>query len=140
MRYIILVLVSLFITLQAGEIAVVKTLKGSVYAKSGEKTFALHEGSTLDVNMTLFTKANSLVTIIFKDDSVLNLGQNSVINLRTFVFEVPQSKYDFKLYLKKGSMVFESGKIGDLSPKDFELKTPQGIVAIRGTKFAVKVE
>jgi len=139
-RYLILLFVSLFIGLEAQEIAVVKTLRGDVYAKSAEKIISLHEGSLLDVNMTVFTKANSLVTIIFEDDSVLNLGANSLINLQAFVFQVSKREYDFKLYLKKGSIVFESGKIGDLSPKDFQLKTPQGIVAIRGTKFAVKVE
>ncbi len=140
MRYIVVLLVSLLVGVQAGEIALVKSVKGDVFSKSGENIIRLQEGSLLDANMTVFTKANSLVTIIFKDDSVLNLGENTLINLQTFVFQVEKNEYDFKLYLKKGEMVFESGKIGDLSPKDFELKTPQGIVAIRGTKFAVKVK
>jgi len=140
MRYIVVLLVSLLVGVQAGEIALVKSVKGDVFSKSGENIIRLQEGSLLDANMTVFTKANSLVTIIFKDDSVLNLGENTLINLQTFVFQVEKNEYDFKLYLKKGEMVFESGKIGDLSSKDFELKTPQGIVAIRGTKFAVKVK
>jgi len=140
MRYIVLLFIGFLFTLGAQEIALVQRVKGDVFAKSANETKRLHKGSLLDANMTIFTKENSLVTIIFKDDSILNLGENTLINLQTFVFQVEKHQYDFKLYLKKGEMVFESGKIGDLAPEDFQLKTPQGIVAIRGTKFAVKVE
>ena len=140
MKYIFLVLVLSVGLLNAAEIAVVKDYKGEVFAKNADGIIALTKGSSLDANMSVITKQDSMVLIIFKDTSTLTLGQNSVIKLSKFVFKPTEKEYDFKMFLHKGSLVFESGKIGDLAPQAFELKTPSGIVAIRGTKFAVKVE
>ncbi|WP_297443061.1 FecR domain-containing protein [Sulfurimonas sp.] len=140
MKYIFLVLMFAVGLLNAAEIAVVKDCKGEVFAKNANGMIALTKGSILDENMSVITKQGSMALIIFKDTSTLTLGQNSVINLSKFVFKPTNKEYDFKMFLHKGSLVFESGKIGDLAPQAFELKTPSGIVAIRGTKFAVKVE
>ncbi|WP_297482560.1 FecR domain-containing protein [Sulfurimonas sp.] len=140
MKYMVLLLVSLFVVLNADEIAVVKTVKGEVVAKSSSGVVKLKEGSVLSASSIVITKSNALVVIIFKDNSVLNLGENTVLNLQKYVFKPTKKDYAFNLFLKKGSLIFESGKIGELAPEDFQLKTPQGIVAIRGTKFAVRVK
>ena len=140
MKYIVLLLVSLFVVLNADEIAVVKTVKGEVVAKSSSGVVKLKEGSVLSASSIVITKSNALVVIIFKDNSILNLGENTVLNLQKYVFKPTKKDYAFNLFLKKGSLIFESGKIGELAPEDFQLKTPQGIVAIRGTKFAVRVK
>lgn len=140
MKYIVLLVVSFFVTLNAGEIAVVKMVKGTVLAKTHQRVEQLKAGDSLDEKMIIITKSDSLAVIIFKDNSVLNLGENSILNLQRFVFAPQKKSFSFHLFLKKGSLIFESGKIGDLSPEDFEMRTPQGIVAIRGTKFAVRVK
>jgi hypothetical protein len=140
MRYIFLFLINFFISLQADEIAVVTLVQGEVFSKSDNTLIELKEGSLLDANTTIITKNDSMITIIFKDASVLNLGENTLINLNSFVFSPQTDKYDFKLYLEKGDLIFESGKIGEKAPEDFALKTPQGIVSIRGTKFVIRVK
>ncbi len=140
MKYVIALLVSMFVMVNAGEIAVVKEVKGTVIAKTAHDVIKLKAGDSLDEKMIIITKSNSLAVIIFKDNSVLNLGENSILNLQRFVFEPEKKKFVFNLFLKKGSLIFESGKIGDLAPESFEMRTPQGIVAIRGTKFAVRVK
>ena len=140
MRYIFLLFIGVFISLQADEIAVVKMIQGEVFSKSQGSIVELQKGSLLNADVTVITKEDSMVTIIFKDSSVLNLGENTLINLSSFVFVPQKDDYDFKLYLEKGEIIFESGEIGNLAPEDFELKTPQGIVSIRGTKFVVKVQ
>lgn len=140
MKYVVMLLVSMFMMLNAGEIAVVKEVKGTVIAKTAHDVIRLKAGDSLDEKMIIITKSNSLAVIIFKDNSVLNLGENSILNLQRFVFKPEEKKFAFNLFLKKGSLIFESGKIGDLAPQDFEMRTPQGIVAIRGTKFAVRVK
>lgn len=140
MKYVVMLLVSMFMMLNAGEIAVVKEVKGTVIAKTAHDVIRLKAGDSLDEKMIIITKSNSLAVIIFKDNSVLNLGENSILNLQRFVFKPKEKNFAFNLFLKKGSLIFESGKIGDLAPQDFEMRTPQGIVAIRGTKFAVRVK
>lgn len=140
MKCLVFVFVLGLSLLNAAEIAVVKDVKGKVFAKQDDKLISLKEGSVLDENMSVLTKKDSMTVLVFRDTSTLTLGENSVINLNRFVFKPAEKKYDFKMFLHKGSLIFESGKISDLAPQAFELKTPSGIVAIRGTKFAVKVE
>ncbi len=139
MRYILSILI-LLTSLNAAEIAIAKSVKGNVMVKNEDKTSRIENGSGLDSSMILITKENSSVNIIFKDNSSLVLGSNSLLKLEKFLFNPTEKKYDFQLFLEKGSLTFESGKIGELSPEDFILKTPDGTVAIRGTKFAVKVQ
>ncbi len=130
----------MFVNVYAKEIAIAKGVEGEVVYKTADLYERVSNGTLLKSDMTLITKAHSSVTIIFQDNSVLTLGSNSILDLKSFVFKPIEKKFDFRLYLDKGSLSFESGKIGELSPQSFELKTPEGIVAIRGTKFLVKVQ
>lgn len=140
MQYIVLIFLTFFAMLEADEIAVVKSLKGEVLAKSKNEVVKLKVGALLDSDTILISKENSLAVIIFKDNSILHLGQNSIIHLKKFIFDTQANEFDFKLFLQKGSLIFESGQISEFAPEDFELKTPEGMVAIRGTKFGVHVE
>ncbi len=139
MRYL-LTLLLLIANIYAADIAIVKEINGDVRAKTQQSTHQLVLGERLSEQMIIITKANSSLKIIFNDNSTLVLGENSLLNLKTFVFKPMSQEYEFKLFLQKGSLSFESGKIGELSPESFELKIPEGIVAIRGTKFLVMVQ
>ena len=126
--------------LYANEIATVKLIEGEVKATLGTEVRVLKAGSSLDEKMLIQTAKDSSTTIVFHDNSVLVLGPNSMISLAKYIFKPKENIYDFKLYLKRGSAVFESGDIGKRSPESFKFETPQGTVAIRGTKFIVGVE
>ncbi len=139
MKYL-LTLLLLITTIYAEDIAIVKELSGDVSAKTLHSTHQLKLGEHLSEDMILITKQNSTLTIIFNDNSTLILGENSLLNLKKFIFKPMSQEYEFKLFLQKGSLSFESGKIGELSPESFELKVPEGVVAIRGTKFLVIVQ
>jgi hypothetical protein len=123
----------------AQSIAVVKDVKGEVVATSDTKYYALNAGDELESDMVIISKNGSAV-IVFNDNSVLALSAHSVLDLKKFVFKPIEKKYEFEMFLKKGSLSFESGKIGELAPEKFILKTPEGMVSIRGTKFFVKVK
>ncbi len=139
MKYIAIILL-LLTQLYAKDIAIVKTLSGEVFAKTPKQTQKLKVGDKLSENMIIIVKQNSSVTIIFNDNSTLILGENSLLNLKKFVFKPETQEYEFSLSLESGSLSFESGKIGELAPENFELKVPEGVVAIRGTKFLVKLQ
>lgn len=139
MKYL-LTLLLLIANIYAADIAIVKEINGDARAKTQQSTHQLVLGERLSEQMIIITKANSSLKIIFNDNSTLVLGENSLLNLKTFVFKPMSQEYEFKLFLQKGSLSFESGKIGELSPESFELKIPEGVVAIRGTKFLVMVQ
>jgi hypothetical protein len=139
MKYFYLVFL-LIASLQASEIAIAKDVKGEVSAKSADVSTKVVDGSSLTQSMTIYTKSDSSTTLMFKDNSKVVLGSNAILNLKKYAFQPTQNEYAFEMFLETGSLAFESGKIGELSPEDFVLKTPDGTVAIRGTKFFIKVQ
>ncbi len=121
-------------------IAIVKNTKGDVTVKRSDETLTLQPGARLQVGDIIMTGSESRVGIIFNDGSILSLGENSFFRVQNFIFKPIEKKFKFNLFLKKGSALFESGKIGKLSPQDFKFEIPEGTIGIRGTKFLVEVK
>jgi len=140
MKNIFLLLSIFIISINANEIAFAKNVKGDVFSQLSDKKTNLKNTQWVDEKSIISTKANSSVTLVFKDTSTLVLGENSILSLERFLFKPKTEKYKFELKLSKGTASFESGKIGKLSPNDFAFKTPESTVAIRGTKFIVNVQ
>jgi len=140
MKKILLLLPLLFITLMAKDIAFVQKVKGDVTAQDDIKTIIVEQSDWLSEKMLVRTGDKSGITMIFKDNSVLVLGANSILILEKYLFAMKEKTYKFELTLNKGTVSFESGKIGELSPENFIFKTPEATVGIRGTKFMIKVQ
>ena len=140
MKKILLILPLLFVSLVAKDIAFVQKVKGEVTAKDDKKTIIVKQSDWLSEKMLITTGDKSGITMIFKDNSVLVLGSNSILILEKYIFAMKEKIYKFELTLNKGTVSFESGKIGELSPKNFIFKTPEATVGIRGTKFMIKVQ
>ena len=121
-------------------IAIVKQVQGDVTVKHDGEVSRISQGDELNEGDTLITGKNSLVGVIFHDGSILSLKENSFLQVKNFVFQPIEQTFNFKLFLKKGTALFESGKIGTLSPEDFSLEVPAGTIGIRGTKFLVEVK
>ena len=139
MKSLFVLFILLFTCLHAQDVALAKSIMGNVNAKVDGKLIQLKNGDWLNEKTIISTKDNSEIKLIFKDDSVLVLGANSILVLEKFVFEVEKKEYDFQLQLNKGVASFESGEIGQYSPDKFIFKTPESTISIRGTKFIVKV-
>ncbi len=120
-------------------IAIVKQIEGDVTVKHDGEISRIIQGDDLNAGDTLITGKNSHVGIIFHDGSILSMKENSFLLIKEFIFQPIEQTFDFKLFLKKGTVLFESGKIGTLSPDNFSLEVPEGTIGIRGTKFLVEV-
>lgn len=129
-----------FVSLNAKDIALVKDVSGNVNAQDEHGIVVVKKGSWLSEKMVVSTQEKSSLTLIFKDNSVVSLGSNSILVLEKYLFNPAKKEYDFKLNLEAGTASFESGKIGELSPDSFSFQTPEATVGIRGTKFIVKVQ
>lgn len=136
----LLLLLLLTIPSYAEYIAVTKNVIGDVAVKNVQNIMKVKDGTRVESSMILYTKERSSVTLIFNDNSTLILGANSILNLKRFTFKPIEKNFAFELFLQKGSLSFESGKISDMAPESFKMETPDGSVAIRGTKFFVKVQ
>lgn len=121
-------------------IAFVKTIYGEVSLIRGELSRPLLRGESLYPGDRLETSKGAMAAISFNDGSRVSIGSSSRMVLDEYVFAPSQKKYRFDLSIEKGRAVFESGKIGKLSPESVRVKVPQGIIGIRGTKFAVEAD
>jgi hypothetical protein len=123
----------------AEDIAIIKTVQGTVKIKRSDEILIAKKSDNLQAGDILMTEKESHVGVIFHDGSVLSLRENSFLRITEFQFKPIENKFKFRLKLKKGAALFESGKIGTLSPDDFSFDVPEGTIGIRGTKFLVEV-
>ncbi len=126
-------------TLFAKDIGIIQNVTGKVYVIDNNKRVEVSKGEKLSDTMSIETEDGS-ATIIFEDGSVMKLGPKSIVKLEKYHFNPQKDDFAFELYMSKGECDFESGKIGDAAPEAFKFKTPDGVVAIRGTHFLVKIQ
>jgi hypothetical protein len=105
---------------------------GAVHAaKIGEYLFS---GDTIQ------TGKGTNIGLSFNDGTRIAIGPESEFIINDYLFLPTKKDFKFNVALPKGTMVFESGKIGKLAPEKVNIKVPQGIIGIRGTKFIVDAE
>jgi len=121
-------------------VAMVKTITGKVEVKRAKKTLSLEKGSILEKGDIVMSQSKSSIGITFDDGTRVSLGEKTIFVIKEFKVKPVEKEYDVDLDLKKGKAVFSSGKIGKLSPKSVKFRIPQGIIGIRGTKFAVEAK
>ena len=123
----------------ADHAALVKSVIGVVKVTRGQNTFDAISGSTLQVSDRLVSAPGASAAIVFRDGTLLTLGSGADILVRDYVFAPKDDKFAFSLYLAKGSAIYESGKIGKLSPQSVTVETPKATVGVRGTRFLIEV-
>ena len=121
-------------------VALVKSVNGSVKVVRQQETFDVAAGSTLRLADQLISAADASAAIVFRDGTLLTLGSGAELKVRDYVFEPKDSKYAFSVYLNKGTAIYESGKIGKLSPDSVTIETPTATVGVRGTRFLVEAK
>ena len=118
--------------------ALVKSVTGVVKVTRQHDTFDATGGTTLQVSDRIVTAPGGSAAIVFRDGTLLTLGSGADILVRDYVFAPKDNKFAFSLYLAKGSAIYESGKIGKLSPQSVRVETPKATVGVRGTRFLIE--
>lgn len=120
--------------------ALVKSVTGEVQVTRQDQTFEAKSGTTLMVSDRVTTGRGASAAIVFEDGTLLTLGANADIRVRDYVFQPKDGKFAFSVYLAKGSAIYESGKIGKMSPESVKVQTPKATVGVRGTRFLIEAE
>ncbi|MGJ8621025.1 MAG: FecR family protein [Methylophilaceae bacterium] len=139
----ILILVFSFSSISIAEtehVALFKNATGDLKIIRGQSEIVPTAGSHLFRSDIILTSKNSTCGIAFKDGTLLTVGPSSEVNISEYIFEPEEAKYNFSLYLKKGSAIYSSGKLGKLSPESVKVSTPKATVGVRGTRFIVKAD
>lgn len=122
------------------KIGLLKNISGDVMIQRQETKISGQKGVTLMRTDRLTTKDESYAGIIFNDGTTFTVGPNTEFDINNYKFEPDKKLYDFSVYIKRGSIVYNSGKIGKLSPESVKITTPRATVSIRGTRFIINVE
>lgn len=120
--------------------ALVKSVNGDVSVRRQHDTVRATPGTTLRVSDRVITAPGASAAIVFRDGTLLTLGSGADILVRDYVFVPKDGEFAFSLYLAKGSAIYESGKIGKLSPQSVKVETPTATVGVRGTRFLIEAD
>ncbi len=121
-------------------VALFKNVTGTLTVVRNGSTLPAVAGTTLFVSDKIVSSIGSSGGIVFKDGTLLTVGASTEVQLRDYVFEPKVAKYDFSVYLAKGTAIYSSGKIGKLSPESVKVDSPTATVGVRGTRFIITAE
>ncbi len=104
---------------------------------AGGASQALKAGDVVAVGSKVTTGPQSRAVIVMTVKSAIRIGENSDVTIETI--DEAAAKPKVVLDIKAGSLGALL-KPGPDAPMDFQIKTPSGIAAARGTYYAVAVE
>ena len=122
----------------ADHVALVKSVSGSVQVIRDGQTFDATSQTTLQIDDRVVSASGATAAIVFRDGTLLTLGDRADIQVRDYVFEPKSNQYAFSLYMAKGSAIYESGKISKVAPDAVHIETPTATVGVRGTRFLIE--
>ena len=126
--------------LTASGIGFFKSVKGEVLLIRGEAEQKVEAGQQLFTSDTVITASQSSAAVIFQDGTRMTLGAGSELEIQKYEFQPRKEQYDFTLFLKRGSVIYSSGRLGKLAPENVKLRTPRATVGIRGTRLLLSVK
>jgi len=121
-------------------VATVQKVSGMATVVRQGQTVSVKIGLEIYQNDTLRTGPDGSLGVVFRDDTLLSMGPESVLVIDEFVFAPKQGKFSIVIRMLKGTAAYLSGLISKLAPESAHFKTPTASIGIRGTKFVVRVE
>jgi hypothetical protein len=117
---------------------VVEAFQDSFWATREEKRIDLAVSSDVYEFDILRTDASGSGTIRFEDDSILEVGNNSEIDVKEVVFSDEQNRFDVGVI--QGAARVITGAIVKRNPEGFKVTTPRSTIGIRGTDLLVSLD
>lgn len=118
----------------------IKTVSGGAFVVRASGTTAAKAGDPIFATDMLRTAGDGAVGITLRDDTRVSLGPNSEMKVERYVYAPGEGGVGMVLKFMRGVAVYVSGRIAKLAPDSIRLETPSGIVGVRGTTVAIRVE
>ncbi len=144
MSYLSKVLIIIFLTFSSVANASNNSFVGVIGAAIGDiknqKNESLTNGSKIFFGDTIISKNKSNAQILFLDQTVLTLGEETELTIDEFVYDPNSQDGSFVSTVKTGTVKFITGQISKKNPDNLEVKVPAGTLGARGTEFVVLSE
>ena len=125
---------------QGEPVGYVKTVTGDAWVVTSGQMAKAAPGMPVMAGSELHTMAGATLGIALKDDTSLSLGPNTQLRVEEFAYAPAEGKLGLVMAMARGTLAYVSGIIAKLRPEAVQLRTPSGIIGVRGTEFAAKVE
>ena len=119
---------------------IVKTMAGEVVIARGGRTIKAVTNMILMEGDVVQTGSNGKAGLILDDDTVISMGSNSRIAIKSFMFQPNEKKLSLIARVFQGTVSFLSGQIAKLAPNLVHIETPFATVGIRGTHVLIQVD
>jgi hypothetical protein len=121
----------------AAEVGTVAAVSGTAEIGRGSSWTAAEAGSAVHLGDQLRTGRPGAMRVVFQDDSVLNLGDDSLVTVDEHVFDPEGGKAQSVLQLLKGRLRALVSEYYDRVGAVYEIETPTAVSGVRGTEFIV---
>ena len=135
----ILITLLLFTSSLFANVAKVVALKGDASIVRNDTTIKLDGNSIIEKQDVIITKDNTKVQLLFKDETIISIGENSSFQVNDYLFDEKNQKFEAKFDMFKGTFRTITGKIGKLAPEKFNLETKSASIGIRGTQIVMNL-
>lgn len=109
----------------------------TVAVQAGDAPVAVKAGDKVAIGSTIKTGAGARVVVVLTTRSAIRIGENSEVVLEVVDETVLPKKVTVDLKDGSLSALLKPNAAGEL---DFQVRTPSGVAAARGTFFAVAVK
>jgi hypothetical protein len=124
----------------AEPVGYVKTVTGDAWVTTAGLRVKAEPGTSVQLGSQLKTGKAATLGVTFKDNTVMSFGGDTELTVDDYLYAPAQGQLRLGASLSKGSLNYVSGVIAKLKPEAVSVKTPAGIIGVRGTQFLVKVE
>jgi hypothetical protein len=121
-------------------IGFVKTVSGNAVVIDAGNPVEARVGTPIKMGNTLKTGPKGTMGVTFNDNTVMSFGPDTELTVDEYLYAPGADKLKFGTNMSKGSLQVVSGVIAKLKPQSVTMKTPGGMIGVRGTRFLVKVE
>lgn len=118
----------------------ISAIRGEVYAIDSQGvTRDLKVKDPVALDDFIVTAEKGRVKIVFQDNTIVTLGENSRIQLNDYSWSKNQNKGKFRITVNEGLFRILGGKITKTNPESFIARTPAASIGIRGSSYAGSV-
>ena len=118
----------------------VKTVTGEAWVNTAGQRLSAQPGTAVLLGSQLKTAKGATMGVAFKDNTLMSFGPDTELTVDEFVYAPAQDQLLLGTRLSRGSLNYVSGVIAKLRPDAVTVKTPAGIIGVRGTQFVARVE
>lgn len=121
-------------------IGYVKTVTGDAWVTTDGQRVKAQLGTAVLLGSQLKTGPAATMGVSFKDNTVMSFGPDTELTVDEYLYAPTQDQLRLHVNLSKGSLNYVSGVIAKLKSDAVTIKTPTGIIGVRGTQFVARVE